>query len=119
MYKILVTGSRTWIDHQVILDALSAEYTGHADAIMINGDCPNGADVIAKEIWQRQQLPIWLYPAQWNRLGNKRAGFVRNKQMVDLEPDVCLAFIKDNSKGATMTADLAEKAGIRTVRFIA
>jgi hypothetical protein len=83
---------------------------------MINGDCPDGADAIAKEIWLDQQLPIWLYPAQWDRLG-KRAGFARNKQMVEQGPDVCLAFIKDGSKGASMTAELAEQAGIRTERF--
>lgn len=46
-----------------------------------------------------------------------RAGFVRNKQMVDTMPDLCYAFIKNNSKGATMCAKLAEDAGISTIYF--
>jgi DNA-binding transcriptional regulator PaaX len=83
---------------------------------MINGDCPKGADAICKKIWIENRLPLELYPADWEKHG-KRAGFVRNAQMVESGADVCLAFIKDGSKGATMTADLAENAGIRTVRY--
>lgn len=115
-YLILITGSRTWDDWETIRTALGKEYLEHEDAVMINGDCPQGADYMAKELWK--PLPIRLFPADWDKYG-KRAGFIRNAEMVALNPDICLAFIKDNSKGATMTANLAEKAGIKTIRFTA
>ena len=62
-----------------------------------------------------QFLQEEVHPADWDKHG-KRAGFVRNAEMVALGADICVAFIKNNSKGATMCADFAEKSGILTLR---
>jgi hypothetical protein len=39
--------------------------------------------------------------------------------MVNLGADLVLAFIRNGSRGASHTADLAEQAGIETRRFTA
>ena len=116
--RVLVTGSRTWNDRDAINKALASIYTelGGGDITLVSGACPTGADMLCEDVWNGQSLPIERHPADWDNHG-KRAGFVRNSEMVNLGATVCLAFIQDESKGATMTASLAEKSGIRTVVF--
>lgn len=132
--RVLVTGSRDWRDRRVIYQALLVNvvephwekgYDGEGhfidwvpprDFVLVHGDCPTGADAIADDWGISHFLHVERHPADWERLG-KRAGFVRNAEMVMRGADLCLAFIKNNSRGASMTADLAEKAGIKTVRY--
>lgn len=114
--RILVTGSRDWTNTNAVFGAIHGAIppsVDYADVTIVHGHCPTGADAIAD---RAQFGTIERHPADWETHG-KRAGFVRNAEMVALGADVCLAFIKDNSKGASMTADLAEKAGIPVRRF--
>jgi hypothetical protein len=115
LMRILVTGSRDWDDIATVLNALIVASNGQPVTV-VHGACPTGADKIADDLCAAFRVPAERHPADWGKYG-KRAGFVRNAEMVALGADVCLAFIRNGSKGATMTADLAERAGIRTVRF--
>jgi hypothetical protein len=112
--RILITGSRTWIDNTRIRDALADAYRRFPDAVLVHGDA-RGADRIAAGIWRRGGLPTEAHPADWTR--GRGAGMARNRHMVDLGADVCLAFIRQHSRGATHCAALAEAAGIPTCRY--
>lgn len=120
--RILVTGSRDWTDVHLIIKALCESI--HAKGLrpddfpevtVVHGGA-KGADRIAGYYAQNVFMKEEYHPADWNQYG-KSAGYVRNKHMVNLGADVCLAFIKNNSKGATMCAGLAEKAGIPVQYF--
>lgn len=124
--RILVTGSRTWTDTRTVDDALlnawheaTQVYGPSATIVVVHGACPHGADAYA-DAWvtrqDRRYVFVEPHPADWKRYG-RGAGFRRNAEMVHCGADLCLAFIKNGSSGATHTADLAEQHGIPTFRF--
>lgn len=122
-FIILVTASRLWNRPDVVEETLrilanAAWESGISDVVVRHGACPTGGDAQA-DAWVRRQRHEGLavradrWPADWTGLG-KRAGYARNLAMVQAEPvaDVCVAFIRDLSKGASMCAELAERAEI-------
>lgn len=116
--RVLVTGSRDWEDVARIRGVLAQMIEPNNCLTIVHGACPTGADAIADAWAQRFSFINERHPADWARYG-KAAGFRRNAEMVALGADVCLAFIRNGSKGASHTADLAEKAGIPVRRFLA
>jgi YspA, cpYpsA-related SLOG family len=120
--RILVTGSRTWTDERRIADALAQQYHCHEHPDcgipyrVVSGHCPDGADAIC-ELWaSRMGWDVEPHPANWVTYG-RAAGPIRNAEMVLLGADICLAFIKNGSRGASDCANKAEKAGIPTIRY--
>lgn len=118
-YRILVTGSRDWTDRDRVwleLGNAVAPVPVDRELVIVHGHCPHGADALADEWARKYGATVERHPANW-RLEGKRAGFIRNARMVNLGADVCLAFIKNGSRGASHTARLAEEAGIETRRW--
>jgi hypothetical protein len=104
--RILITGSRDWIFPGPIRDAIAVVPTG---STVIHGDCKS-ADKMAASIAKELGLTVEDYPADRDRYGPKKAGPIRNSQMVATGPDVCLAF---GDTGGTMDCvSKAKAAGI-------
>lgn len=117
VFTVLVTGSRDWGDMKRVRGglewALGQKPSGEGEYRLLHGGA-RGVDLVAAEIASELGFAVREYPADWDRLG-RRAGVVRNQEMVDSQPDLCIAFIRNNSRGATHCANAAMKAGIRTV----
>lgn len=118
--RILVTGSRDWEDEALLQEVLFEYLPGRGSemhtVVLVHGDCPTGADYMAWLNWTANGGSDEPHPADWKTHG-KKAGYLRNAEMVALGADVCLAFIRNKSRGASMTAALAEEAGIPVRRF--
>lgn len=113
MFRLLITGSRSWSD----VDAIKREFDVVAqhegtNVTLVSGTA-GGADSMCEYVAKLLGWTIERHPADWNTHG-KKAGFVRNREMVELGADFCLAFIKDDSVGASMTARIAKEAKIPT-----
>lgn len=69
-----------------------------------------GADAHA-EFWAWEKgIQIVVCPANWNVHG-KAAGYIRNKRMIELRPDLVIAF--PGGKGTANMIQLAKDSGIR------
>lgn len=134
--RVLITGSRDWHIQNHVYVALRdlKNQTHDEDKIVVVHGGARGADSMADECAKVLGLEVEVHVPNWRDCGNNcdlshkrpregggtycpRAGFVRNSHMVDLGADILLAFVRNNSKGATMTIKLAEQAGIPVVRY--
>src|SRR5712664_925796 len=103
--RVLVCGDRRWSDRAAIERELNEL---PFDATIIHGGA-TGADTLAGEIATDWQMPVVVFPAEWEKHG-KAAGPIRNSRMLaEGKPDRVLAFHKflPGSKG---TADMVRKA---------
>lgn len=116
--RVLITGSRSWTNAVTIREALLEVWRHDGRGVLVSGACPQGADRIAEMFWTRWGGRIERHEADWDQYG-RTAGFRRNAAMVAQGADICLAFIRDGSYGASHTARLAEEAGIPTRRYLA
>lgn len=103
---VLVCGSRYWVDRDAI-NARVAELPD--DAIVLQGGA-DGADRMARHAAALRNLHWCEMPAMW-RLGRK-AGPMRNRAMLDLSPDLVIAFQREGSRGTQDTIDEARRRGV-------
>jgi hypothetical protein len=113
MFRLLVTGSRTWDDVRTIEQVLAVILDRHSEGVLlVHGACPRGADAIAAAYAARTPgYQIEAHPASWRRHG-RAAGYRRNAEMIARGADGCAAFIRGGSPGSTDTVRLARAAGI-------
>lgn len=103
-------GSRSWSDWDAVFDRLSDLPRG---STIIHGGA-RGADQMAGTVGARLGFTIEVYPADWGSGAefNSQAGFERNLRMLELSPDLVLAFWDGRSSGTKHTLDAARRKQI-------
>jgi hypothetical protein len=106
--KVLVTGDREWKDEA----AIERAFERFQPTTLIEGEC-RGLDQMARAVAERRGIPVIAVPAKWDTLG-RGAGPARNAEMLDMGPDVVLAFHNNfkRSKGTKNCVDQALKRGL-------
>ncbi|MGW9170116.1 SLOG family protein [Streptomyces decoyicus] len=111
---VLVTGSRNWENYERVFKALELLRIKSDLLFVRHGDCPTGADRAASiwcDFYKGQGVYEIAMSADWGRYGNA-AGPIRNREMVDLGADICVAFPLGPSFGTRNCMKLARQAGI-------
>lgn len=103
--RIIVTGGRKYSDSGRVYMVLE-EYVD-SNPVIVHGDC-SGADRLAKEAAKDLRLKHAPFPADWS-LGRK-AGPMRNQEMIDAGADLVIAF--PGGSGTRDCVRRAKKAGI-------
>lgn len=133
--RILITGSRSWTDAQLLADTLldvwhDATQNGHDSIVIIHGTA-DGADTLAGLWAEGQGLDVETHPADWVTCapdcppGHRRtrarggeycptAGHRRNQKMLDADADLVVGFQRDNSRGTADCLRRARAAGLPT-----
>jgi len=113
--RVLACGSRTFEDQAKVWKALDDLLNLSLTGVTIIHGAARGADSLAAEWAGSRRCPVEAFPADWKKYG-KRAGYVRNRQMLDEgNPDLVLAFVDKplhESRGTKMMVDIARMAGV-------
>ncbi len=112
--RVIVTGSRKWTNAGAMEFAL-IDATAGADPkepfTVVHGACPTGADAIADDLATRLGVIVERHPADWAAHGRK-AGPIRNAEMIKAGADLVLAFPLPGGRGTQHAIRLAREAGI-------
>jgi hypothetical protein len=125
--RVVVTGARDWEDEELIYEALAGL---EAPVTIIEGDC-RGADRLARKVAVSLGYDVHTLPASWEvnedtprwairhyngHAYDVRAGAARNTEMLDLRPELVIAFHDDPQTGGTRDCmDQALKRGIPVI----
>lgn len=108
--KVVCCGSRGWTNGDLILRRLQALQAEHGHVEVLHGGA-RGADLFAAGIARGFGMQVHAFPADWKTHG-KRAGIIRNLQMLDENPALILAFWDGESPGTRHMVSAAQERGI-------
>jgi len=118
--KILVCGSHTFDDYASVEHYLwvIAKLGGTSSGVEIISGGANGADKLAEKFVDNMGCIGHMVPADWEKHG-KSAGIIRNNEMLDMGPDIVVAFWDGKSRGTqhTLTEAMKRKIPTLTVYF--
>lgn len=118
---VVVTGSRNWVNHTPVLEALRRllnkpglrETRDPRSLLIVHGDA-RGLDRIAGALAANLGMNVLKLPAPWSEFG-KLAGRIRNQAMIKLPPDLVLGFPLGESRGTRDCLARAVSANIATI----
>ena len=101
----LFCGSRDYTNYRGVDRALDCLRNVDSEVTVLHGGA-RGPDTFAQVAAVKSSCKHIAVHPDWHRFG-KQAGFLRNAQMLEMNPDIVLAFWDGHSRGTRHTIDLA------------
>ena len=107
--KAIVCGGRDFTNYEMVKAVMAALNIG----LLVHG-AARGADSLAARAATELGIPQIACAADWNTHG-RRAGAIRNQQMLEHKPDIVVAF--PGGSGTGHMCSIADKAGVAVYRI--
>jgi hypothetical protein len=113
--KIIIGGTRTFDDYDMLKETLDFFLDGIEEDIEIVSGGARGADSLGERYAKEREFALHRKPANWD-LHGKAAGYIRNEEMAKYVgvKGMCIVFWDGASKGTKHMIDLARKHGVDT-----
>lgn len=111
--KVLVCGSREFKDEDLLNRTLEGIDKSRGITEIIHG-AAKGADTLSGLYARSRGIPVHEQPALWNTYG-RRAGPIRNHEMLKLRPDLVVGFLSKDSRGTKHMLEISDRAGVETI----
>jgi hypothetical protein len=105
MLKVIVAGSRDFVDYELLKSKLDF-YFGNHQVEIVSGTA-RGADRLGEKYAKEKEYSVQRFPADWNRYG-KSAGYRRNEEMAKYATHAVI-FWNGSSPGTKHMIDLAKQ----------
>ena len=109
--KVLICGSRGFNDYVLMKVQIMKLLDRFGTTITIISGGAKGADTLAEDVAKQLGISTTILKPDWDKYG-KGAGIMRNDAMLDMKPNIVLAFWDGKSKGTKYTIVEARKRKI-------
>ena len=117
--NLIIAGGRDFDDYPLLCKSLDhlLKNTDKSTITVFSGQA-KGADSLGEQYAKQRHIPVKHFPADWDKHG-KKAGILRNQEMLDAGASHLVAFWDGVSKGTADMVNRATKAGlhIRVVKY--
>ena len=104
--KVIIAGSRTFSDYQLLKDYCDHVLQNTDEVEIVSGGAA-GADRLGERYAKEKGYPVAHFPALWDTFG-KGAGYIRNREMA-YYADALIAFWDGVSPGTKSMIKLAKE----------
>lgn len=111
--KVLVCGSRGWIDEGLVYELLGDLRDRYGDELEVIHGGADGADTMVDRACEDLEIRAFVFRPDYRFAKDRRAPILRNLRMLDDRPNLVLAFWDGKSRGTKMTMDEARARGIK------